>query len=497
MASATLSATLMEKLYGDLERVAHDIQEVVRTSTPESVSGDQARRFVERFAQVERSAASGIALFTPVVVGTGSYAKEGHASAQDWLGTLSGTSAGAAKGRLAAAERAAVDPSLTEALHEGGLSVSELAVLTKAAAEAPASTADLLELVDQGASHQELSDTAARMKAAARSRETEHLRRARVHAHRHLRAHPVETGGVRAEIFCDEVDWARIDPSIEARAKELWKAAGGSGGAEALEAYRLDAFIEYFGSGGGSGGAEGSGAEGSGAEGSGAEGSRGRRRCAKGPRGQAIVVIDAAALRRGTTEGDELCEIEGIGPVSVEAATELLSESSLRYLVRQGFDIKTVTTPTRDVAAALEAALIVRDRTCAVPGCGKRLGLEIDHRGVDFRDHGPTELDNLVRLCPEHHHLKTHGGWRLEGKPGAWKWVAPEHPKSANYIAKARKLAAAKGRARAARERANGAADVKVAAKAAANNAAQANDRVQADANAKANDTIRRSRGSP
>jgi hypothetical protein len=39
----------------------------------------------------------------------------------------------------------------------------------------------------------------------------------------------------------------------------------------------------------------------------------------------------------------------------------------------------------------------VRDRTCAVPGCGKRLGLERDHRGVDFSDDGPTELDNLVR----------------------------------------------------------------------------------------------------
>src|SRR5271168_3941956 len=162
-------ATLMEKLYGDLVRVAGEMQEVVRTSTPESVSGDLARRFVERFAEAERAGASGIALFTPVVVQTGAYAKEGHASAQDWLGTLSGTSAGAAKGRLAAAERAAVDPSLKEALHEGGLSPSELAVLTKAASEAPASTGDLLALVEQGASHQELTDAAARAKAAARS----------------------------------------------------------------------------------------------------------------------------------------------------------------------------------------------------------------------------------------------------------------------------------------------------------------------------------------
>ena len=136
-------------------------------------------------------------------------------------------------------------PSLKGALHEGELSAAQLSVLTQAASEAPASTGDLLELLGQGASHQELTDAAARAKAAARSRETEHLRRARVHAHRHLRAHQVDSGGVRAEIFCDEVAWAKVAPSIEARAKELWKAAGGSGGAagsggcEALEAYRL------------------------------------------------------------------------------------------------------------------------------------------------------------------------------------------------------------------------------------------------------------------
>ena len=178
-----------------------------------------------------------------------------------------------------------------------------------------------------------------------------------------------------------------------------------------------------------------------------ARGSGGPSAPYKGSRCQTIVVIDAAALRRGTTEGDELCEIEGIGPVSVEAATELLSEGSMRFVIREGFDIKTVTKLTRDVAACVEAALMVRDRTCARPGCGKRLGLQIDHRDVDFSDDGPTELDNLVRLCPECHALKTHGGWRLEGKPGAWEWIGPEHPKSANYIARARKLAAAKGNA--------------------------------------------------
>jgi hypothetical protein len=56
-------------------------------------------------------------------------------------------------------------------------------------------------------------------------------------------------------------------------------------------------------------------------------------------------------------------------------------------------------------------------------------------------------------LCPECHALKTFGGWRLEGKPGDWKWIPPAHPKSARYIARARKLAAAKGKASVARQR--------------------------------------------
>jgi hypothetical protein len=442
----------MENLYGDLERVAGELLEVVRTSTPESVSGDQARRFVERFAEIERAAASGVALFTPVVVGTGSYAKEGHASAQDWLGSLAGSSAGAAKGRLAAAERAAVDPSLTDALHEGALSSAQLAVVTQAGAEAPEATGDLLDLVGQGVSHQELSDAAARMKAAARSRETERLRRARVHTNRHLRVHQVDTGGVRGEFFCDEVRWARVAPEIEGRAKELWKAAGG--GSEPLEAFRLDALIEQLGQWGDRpGGVEGSAGPSGPPTPSDPSSPSGPPSRSKGVRYQGIVVIDAAALQRGTTEGDELCEIEGVGPVSVEAATELLTEASLRFVIREGFDIKTVTRSTRDVAACIEAALTVRDRTCATPLCGKRLGLEVDHRVIDYGDDGPTELDNLVRLCPEHHALKTHGGWRLEGKPGAWEWVAPQHPKSAGYIARARKLAATKGKARAARQR--------------------------------------------
>ena len=67
------------------------------------------------------------------------------------------------------------------------------------------------------------------------------------------------------------------------------------------------------------------------------------RRSNRGSRVETLVIIDAEALRRGTTQGDELCEIEGIGPVSVAAGVELLGEGALRFVVKEGFDIKTVT----------------------------------------------------------------------------------------------------------------------------------------------------------
>jgi hypothetical protein len=406
------------KYLGELTGIVRSLQRMVRAADPGRCTGDEARALVALFAEAERAATSGTALFTPVVVASGSFAKEGHGSAAEWLGALEGSSTGAARGRLAAAERAARTPVLTKALHGGDLSADQLEVVTKTSAEVSDAVATLLPLAQGGASHQELRDTAARLKAASRRREDERARRARVNAHRHFRVHQPDTGGVRAEFFCDEVQWARVGPLVEAQAKERWKAAGAKDG-DSLDAHRLDALIDLLAGSGGD----------------------------RSTRVETLVLIDAAALRRGTTEGEETCEIEGIGPVSVAAATELLSEGGLRYLIKEGFDIKTVTKATRDIAKCIDAALIVRDRTCCIHNCGKRLGLERDHVHVDYADDGPTELDNLVRLCPEHHALKTHGGWRLEGKPGNFRWIAPAHPKSAGAISRARKVAAAKGKA--------------------------------------------------
>jgi hypothetical protein len=351
----------------ELEQAVRAVERLVRTATPGAASGDQARSLVTLFARAERASASGVALFSPVVEETGSYSTAGHGSAAEWLGSLAGSSAGAAKGRLAAARTAAADPVLVQALHGAGLSTDQLALVAKTASEVPGAAPTLLELAEGGASHRELKDTATRLCAAARSREADRARRARVHAGRHMRAHQVETGGVRGEFFCDEVAWARIQPGLEAEAKARWKAAGSHSG-ESLDAHRLDAFLDLL--------------------------SRGI--CGDpgdSSRPHALILVNAETLRRGSVRGGELCEIEGIGPVSLDAVEDLLGDATTQFLIKDAFDIKTVTRSSRYVPKCVEAALIARDRTCAVEGCGKRHGLERDHVNVDYSKGGPTELD--------------------------------------------------------------------------------------------------------
>ena len=254
--------------------------------------------------------------------------------------------------------------------------------------------------------------------------------------------------------FCDEVQWARVGPRLEADAKARWKAAGSKDGAS-LETYRLDAFIALMGGGGSSvhpGSDDASGAA-SGDDGDDpADGSSAARavraseptedpgsrpwsssmprRCA-GARPKVTSCVRSRASARSRSARPPNCWAK------VRCAS----------VIKEGFDIKTVTRSSRTVAKAVDAALIVRDRTCCVPGCGKRLGLERDHVFVDYSDDGPTELDNLVRMCPSCHALKTFGGWRLEGKPGNFTWIAPAHPKSAGAISRTRKVATAKAKA--------------------------------------------------
>jgi hypothetical protein len=141
-----------------------------------------------------------------------------------------------------------------------------------------------------------------------------------------------------------------------------------------------------------------------------------------GPRAMVHVRVDHAALIRGRTKGQETCEIPGIGPIPVATARALASDSILSAVLTEGADVTAVAHLGRTIPARLRTALVARDTECAVPGCHNRHRLEIDHI-EPFAEGGPTSLDNLVRLCRHHHHMKTNLGFRLIGKPGGWRWI--------------------------------------------------------------------------
>ncbi|WP_189351590.1 HNH endonuclease signature motif containing protein, partial [Zhihengliuella salsuginis] len=68
--------------------------------------------------------------------------------------------------------------------------------------------------------------------------------------------------------------------------------------------------------------------------------------------------------------------------------------------------------------AAMRRALGLRDRTCRVPGCGRRASAcEPDHV-IEWQDGGATSLDNLVSLCKRCHRLKSWGLLHLKLSPG-------------------------------------------------------------------------------
>ncbi|WP_156765017.1 HNH endonuclease signature motif containing protein, partial [Mycobacterium sp. 1081908.1] len=101
----------------------------------------------------------------------------------------------------------------------------------------------------------------------------------------------------------------------------------------------------------------------------------------------------------------------------------LLSDAERQYLTcdatcevwfeRDGRPIGAGRT-TRVINRRLRRALEHRDRTCVVPGCGATRGLHAHHIR-HWEDGGPTELANLVLVCPYHHRAHHRGEITITG----------------------------------------------------------------------------------
>jgi hypothetical protein len=143
-----------------------------------------------------------------------------------------------------------------------------------------------------------------------------------------------------------------------------------------------------------------------------------------GPRAMVHVRVDADVLIRGYADGNETCEVPGVGPLSGASARALTQDAIVKAVITRGVDVVGVAHLGRTVTAAQRTALEERDATCVVQGCGVRHELEIDHVDGWVVTH-TTTLARLARLCRWHHYLKTHCGYLLDGRPGQRRWLPP------------------------------------------------------------------------
>ena len=116
--------------------------------------------------------------------------------------------------------------------------------------------------------------------------------------------------------------------------------------------------------------------------------------------------VSDAALRRGSTQPGEICEIAGAGPVPVGTARRLSSDAIVKALVVKGTEITRVVSLGRTIPAALATAIRTEQPACSIEGCEIDRHLELDHN-VPWAQGGETSRENVDPLCCHHHDLKS------------------------------------------------------------------------------------------
>ena len=129
---------------------------------------------------------------------------------------------------------------------------------------------------------------------------------------------------------------------------------------------------------------------------------------ARRPHGQRTTVVVHLDVDKRTGELH-------LGPLLTQADRQYLTCDATceAWFERDGHPIGAGRT-TRTINRRLRRALEHRDTTCAIPGCGATRGLHAHHI-QHWENGGPTELHNLVLLCPYHHRAHHHGDITITG----------------------------------------------------------------------------------
>jgi Domain of unknown function (DUF222) len=445
-------------------RQVTDLAKVLRSHlgrlVPDDVPLPDAQALWDAYDEIERCAVAAKTLLAARLEESRTWARTGDRSAAEYMARKAGSSVGAARNGLETSKRLRRLPATEAAVRRGELSRAQAEAIADAAAVNPAAEQSLLDAAPRS-TVVDLRQQANRAKAAGDPDPS--ARHRRIHRQRRLRRFTDGEGAWnlqgRGTPDAGGVFNAALDPIID----EFFRTARRDGRRESREAYAFDALIELARRACGRSGHAGTAVPTSDSahtvdptptvdpdarderdltvdasdpdpiEAGSADPALGTRRhqtSSPNPSFLALLRIDVEALVRGRVDGDELCEITGVGAVSVQRARELLGESILKIVITRGVDVLNVTHLGRGPTVAQRIALLWTSPWCTNARCANTLAIQHDHR-TPWTEVHETKLENLDRLSPPCHRRKTHGGWVLVDGKGRRPLVPPDdrrHP---------------------------------------------------------------------
>ncbi len=387
-------------------RVRDELAVLVGSLDASLLAGSDARVALDAVLEAEKLLGGARLLLSARVAETRAWGGDGARSFEDWLTSRTGGSFGSARRDAETAESLGRRTGLADALRQGALSTDQAAEVAAAATADPGSEGELVERAKSETLRQ-TRQRAERVKAAARTAEQDAARARRQHAARQVRFGTDAEGCATLLASGPPGAVAEVRAELERRAQGIFTAAYADGRREPAAAYAFDALVEM--------------ARRSRTGGPGVGDHRAPR-----PKTAVSVIVDLPALRRGSLQPGERCEIPGVGPVPLAWAVEQLGEATLRLFLRHGGDLRAMATTSRTPTEHMKICLEVLHDGCVV--CGNRHHLEIHHTTspTGWADTRRTRLTELAPLCGHHHDLLTTAGWTLHPGDRAFTWTL--HP---------------------------------------------------------------------
>jgi hypothetical protein len=368
-------------MFASLTQARSELDAIALGFDASLLAGNEALRVVDELGAIRRVVDGMLAKTAKRVADTSAHAAKGDRSAAAAVARSLGVGAGEVRSAMDTASKLEQLPVTDAAVRKGKLSSLEARMIADAATVNPQAEQELLDAARQGLVPLKDACIAARAQSEAPKERT-----ARQHAARRFRMWTDGDGMVAGRFRVPPEVGGQMKVAIEAAVQRTFRARRTGSEHEPHEAYAADAlaaFVLATEPGSGSGGVQ----------------------------ATVHIVVDHGTLVLGGTVDGGVCEIPGVGPVSVDWVRDLLGSAFLTAIIKKGKDIVTVAHLGRHVPAEIQTALIVSGRECDIAGCNHRGYLERDH----VHDHakgGPTAFWNLGWLCYWHHRLKS-AGWQL------------------------------------------------------------------------------------